>query len=286
MSSLDLCLFTRLALRLACHNPRAALDNRTDCTTTPAMPVESPLLPLLDLITPYLPNSLANPLYTLASLDIQSVYHNPSQLLPLALSALAAYTAFLSFVSTARFAVRTAISLVKWGSIAAVLGAVWMGVNNAGSEKGVSGGVRDAASYAGQFGRGLFSLGQKGAGYYFGAPASSKTRDRRRRSSSRNAAPAGSGGWGDNRDAAAEDFVGNAMKSVLEFINPPAGSTQEKVKRSAKKAMGGSGSSSSGGDGLGGLAWNLAMGRAKKAWDEMTQEASGNEPAGRTRRNR
>ncbi|EMS19910.1 uncharacterized protein RHTO_03954 [Rhodotorula toruloides NP11] len=246
------------------------------------MPVESPLLPLLDLITPYLPNSLANPLYTLASLDIQSVYHNPSQLLPLALSALAAYTAFLSFVSTARFAVRTAISLVKWGSIAAVLGAVWMGVNNAGSEKGVSGGVRDAASYAGQFGRGLFSLGQKGAGYYFGAPASSKTRDRRRRSSSRNAAPAGSGRWGDNRDAAAEDFVGNAMKSVLEFINPPAGSTQEKVKRSAKKAMGGSGSSSSGGDGLGGLAWNLAMGRAKKAWDEMTQEASGNEPAGRT----
>ncbi|BGP26088.1 hypothetical protein JCM10295v2_005031 [Rhodotorula toruloides] len=256
------------------------------------MPVESPLLPLIDFLAPYLPNSLANPLYTLASLDIQSVYHNPSQLLPLALSVLAAFTAFLSFLSTARFAVRTAISLVKWGSIAAVLGAVWMGVNNAGSEKGVSGGVRDAASYAGQFGKGVFSLGQKGASYYFGAPASSKTRERRRRrssshgSSSRNAAPAGSGGWGDKRDAAAEDFVGNAMKSVLEFMNPPAGSAQEKVKRSAKKAMGGSGSSSSGGDGFGGLAWNLALGRAKKAWDDMTQEAGGNEPAGRTRRNR
>lgn len=261
------------------------------------MPVESPLLPLVDLIAPYIPNSLANPLYTLASLDLQSVYHNPSQLLPLALSLLAAYTAFLSFLSTVRFAVRTAISLVKWGSIAAVLGAVWMGVNNAGSEKGVSGGVRDAASYAGQFGRGLFSLGQKGAGYYFGAPANSRTRERRRSVSSsgggfsRNAAPAGSsgGGWGDNRDRAAEDFVGNAMKSVFEFINPQAGSAQEKLKRSAKKASGASrssGSSASGGDGLGGLAWNLAMGRAKKAWDEMTQEAGGSESAGRTRRNR
>ena len=269
----------------------------------------SPLLGLIDLVSPYLPSRLTDPLYSLASLDLASLSSNPAQLLPLALSLLAGYTAILSFLSTARVAFRTALSLIKWGSVAALLSALWLGYNGAGTERGVSGGVQDAAGYATGIGKTMYSLGQHGAKYWFGAnsntgggpswwsPSSSagssttarnrqarEQRRRRRSSNSASRASSSSSAAADDPAAAgaqaAQDFVGQAFSSVLEYLNPaPAGgvnnnnggktpgsrSTRSKQTQPEADA-----------DGLSGLAWNVAMGRVKKAWEEMTGgEATG-----------
>lgn len=260
---------------------------------------DSPLLSLIDVISPYLPARLTDPLYSLAALDVASLASNPAQLLPLALSLLAGYTAILSFLSTARFAFRTALSLAKWGSIAAILSTIYLGYNGAGSERGVSGGVQDAAGYATGVGKTLYSLGRHGANYWFAStnpsggswwsPSSSsasttarnrQARERRRRDSASRAGSSSSSGRSSRSGSAraddpaagaqaAQDFVGQAFSSVLEFLNPASvgGNAQQGHPRSsrAKQAP-----QQAGGDGFSGFAWNLAMGRAKKAWDEMT----------------
>ena len=260
----------------------------------------SPLLGLIDLVSPYLPSRLTDPLYSLASLDLASLSSNPAQLLPLALSLLAGYTAILSFLSTARFAFRTALSLIKWGSVAALLSALWLGYNGAGTDRGVSGGVQDAAGYATGIGKTMYSLGQHGAKYWFGAnsntgggpswwsPSSSagssttarnrqarEQRRRRRSSNSASRASSSSSAAADDPTAAgaqaAQDFVGQAFNSVLEYLNPPTtganddnrGKTRSSTR--TKKAQ-----PQAAADGLSGLAWNVAMGRVKKAWEEMT----------------
>ena len=259
----------------------------------------SPLLGLIDLVSPYLPARLTDPLYSLASLDLASLSSNPAQLLPLALSLLAGYTAILSFLSTARFAFRTALSLVKWGSVAALLSALWLGYNGAGTERGVSGGVQDAAGYATGVGKTMYSLGQHGAKYWFGAntgggsswwsPSSGSSttarnrqaREQRRRHRSNSASRASSSSAAADDPAAgaqaAQDFVGQAFNSVLEYLNPPTtganvdnrGKTRSSTR--TKKAQ-----PQAAADGLSGLAWNVAMGRVKKAWEEMTGgEATG-----------
>ncbi|GAA5864060.1 hypothetical protein JCM3774_006367 [Rhodotorula dairenensis] len=284
----------------------------------------SPLLSLIDLVSPYLPARLTDPLYSLASLDLASLTSNPAQLLPLALSLLAGYTAILSFLSTARFAFRTALSLAKWGSIAAILSALYLGYNGAGSERGVSGGVQDAAGYATGVGKTLYSLGRHGANYWFASsaanhnnngggswwsPSSSsasttarnrQARERRRRDSASRRGSDSARAADDPAAAgaqAAQDFVGQAFSSVLEFLNPATAGTgaggdhnnnnnnkrgQPRSPRAAKQAQ-----PQAAGDGLSGFAWNLAMGRAKKAWDEMTgAEATGGDDAKYSRNRR
>ncbi|BGP41704.1 hypothetical protein JCM10450v2_005767 [Rhodotorula kratochvilovae] len=234
----------------------------------------NPLLPVLDVAARYLPSSLSTPLYTLASFDLASLRDHPSQLLPLFLSLLAAYTALLSTLSTLRFALRTSVFLAKWGALGALGGAAYMAYQGAGTDRGAAGGVQDAAKYATLVGRGVYSLGRKGAGYYFGGGAPAPAAARAKRSSSggrKTAAPVGGKGWDDGRDTSAEEFVSSALGGVLEFLNPGAGSAQEKVKRTAKRAAaaGLAGNGGGGGGGIGGFAWDLAMGRAQKAWDEV-----------------
>ncbi|GAA6030296.1 hypothetical protein JCM8097_009034 [Rhodosporidiobolus ruineniae] len=237
----------------------------------------NPLLLAVDLVSPYLPASLADPLYSLASFDFVNLVHNPLQIFPLLLSLLAVYWAWLSFLSSARFALRTSLALLKWGAIASVLGAVYLGYSGAGTEKGVTGGLNDAARIASVVGRGVYSLGRGGANYYLGTKSSKHKRSaasNQRSASGRPrtwARPTSEGGWDDpndaNRDHEAEQFVGDvlrkAQETVFEFLTPP----QEKVKRSAKK--GGKQQQGPFDGGIGGLAWDLAMGKAKKAWDEV-----------------
>ncbi|GAA6002581.1 uncharacterized protein JCM10292_007742 [Rhodotorula paludigena] len=239
------------------------------------MPFENPLLPVLDAISPYLPSSLSDPLYTLASLDVVALRDHPGQLVPLLLSLLAAYTAFLSFLSSARWAIRTTLALLKLGVVAAVVSAVYLGYQGAGTEQGVTGGVRDAAGYASSVGQTAYSLGRRGLGYYFSpgagssrAQSNTQARDRRRATTGRTS----SRGWSDRSGdgAGTDDFVNQALNGVLEFLNPSAGEAQDRVKRTAKKAKQEQQAGGSGG-GLGGLAWDLAMGRAKKAWDDVVE---------------
>lgn len=279
----------------------------------------SPLLGLIDLVSPYLPARLTDPLYSLASLDLASLSSNPAQLLPLALSLLAGYTAILSFLSTARFAFRTALSLIKWGSVAALISALYLGYNGAGTERGVSGGVQVAAGYATGIGKTMYSLGQHGAKYWFGnsggsssswwsSPSSSsgssttarnrqaREQRRRRRSNSASRASSSYGSGSAGRSAAeddpaaagaqaAHDFVGQAFNSVLEYLNPAPTGANDRSTRSKKQTPP---PSPPQGDGLSGLAWNMAMGRVRKVWEEMTGgEATGAETrSGSRSRNR
>lgn len=286
-----------------------------------AMPSDyNPLLRLVDVVAPFLPHSLSDPLYSLALVDLASLSSNPSQLVPLVLSLLAGYTAFLSLLSSARFALRTALALVKWGAVAAVVGAVYLGYNGAGTERGVAGGVQDAADYAARVGGTAYSLGRYGARYWFGSnPSSSSSsswfssnggggggagaaaarsrqareqRQQRRRAASASAAqrdddPAAAGAH------AAQDFVGQAFSSVLEFFgsnNGPSEGAQPRQRRSRGSRAGSSPrdtttDADSEGGGLSGFAWNLAMNRAKQAWDDLTGATDGSTaPAGgRTR---
>ncbi|GAA6048326.1 hypothetical protein JCM3770_000950 [Rhodotorula araucariae] len=240
----------------------------------------NPLLPVLDVAARYLPTSLSTPMYTLASFDLASLRDHPSQLVPLVLSVLAAYTALLSTLSTVRFAVRTSVFVAKWGALGALGAAAYMAYHGAGTDRGAAGGVQDAAQYAQLVARGVYSLGRRGAAYYFGAGAPAPARANRASAGSargKTAAPVGGKGWDDDDggdDATAEEFVSRALAGVLEFLSPGAGSAQEKVKRTAKRAaaagLAGTGAGANGGaGGLGGFAWDLAMGRAQKVWDEV-----------------
>ncbi|GAA5855999.1 hypothetical protein JCM8547_002934 [Rhodosporidiobolus lusitaniae] len=238
----------------------------------------NPVLPLIDLVSPYLPSSLADPLYTLATFDFSNLASHPTQIFPLILSLIAAYWAWLSFLSSARFAFRTTVSLLKWGAVASVLGAAYLGYQSAGTEKGVVGGLSDAAHTANIVGKGVYSLGRKGAGYYFGQRGASSKSKRSASGRSRSwARPTndGSSSWDDpsDRNLEAEDFVGELLKkaqgAAFEFLSPP----QEKVKKTAKKSKSSVPSFGSGGSGggLSGLAYDLAMGKAKKAFEEFTE---------------
>ncbi|POY76553.1 hypothetical protein BMF94_0394 [Rhodotorula taiwanensis] len=273
----------------------------------------SPLMHVIDLISPYMPASLSDPLYTLASLDFASLASNPSQLLPLALSLLAGYTAFLSFLSSARFAFRTAISLAKWGSIAAVLSAIYLGYNGAGTDRGVSGGVQDAAGYATGVGKTLYSLGRHGANWWFasngqnpnaasswlnsafgGGSGTSTTRNRqarerrRRESTSTSSSRNTRNSYRSNEDPsagaqAAQDFVGQAFGSVLEFLNPAAAGNAAKNGKTGRARRAAEQPAAADAGGSSGFGWLSGMAQAKKAWDEMTAGGSGAANGGRNR---
>ncbi|GAA5838841.1 hypothetical protein JCM9279_003876 [Rhodotorula babjevae] len=262
----------------------------------------NPLFAVLDVASRFLPTAVSDPLYTLASADLASLWDHPSQLVPLVLSLLAAWTALTSFLSWVRFGLRTSVFVAKWGALGALGTAAYMAYQGVGTDKGAVGGAQDAAKWATMAGRGLYSLGRRGAGYYFGdsfgagsgssSSSSVRSRAQRRSSSSsrhKTAAPVnggGAGSWDSGRDTQAEDFVQNAMGSVLEFLNPGAGGAQETLKRTAKRAAGlaqddEGKKKASGGGGLSGFAWDLAMGKAQKAWDEVV---GGAEPAQKTKK--
>ncbi|BGP17988.1 hypothetical protein JCM10213_005027 [Rhodosporidiobolus nylandii] len=241
----------------------------------------NPILPIVDLVAPYIPASLADPLYTIATADLASLAQHPTQIFPLLLSLFAAYWAWLSFLSSARFAFRTTLALAKWGAIAAVVGAIWMGYNGAGTAKGVTGGLSDAARIYSTVGKGVYSLGRGGVGYYLGSRGAGNSNSKRSASGRPRtwSKPVSGGGWDspadEGRDTQAEEYVGNVLKKAqevfFEYLAPP----QEQVKRSAKK---GKNSLPDFGrpSGLGGIAYDVAMGKAKKAWDEF---ADGNDAA-------
>ncbi|CAD6572247.1 MAG: hypothetical protein CYPHOPRED_004760 [Cyphobasidiales sp. Tagirdzhanova-0007] len=75
-----------------------------------------------DTVSPYLPS----PVRILLSLGLKSISSLPpsvANVLPLLLAAFAIYTSFLSFWSTARFALRKTWWMLKWGTVAA--GIAW-----------------------------------------------------------------------------------------------------------------------------------------------------------------
>ncbi|GAA5952531.1 hypothetical protein JCM21900_003408 [Sporobolomyces salmonicolor] len=251
---------------------------------------DNPLLVLLDSISPVLPSSVLNPLYSLASLDLASLYHNPSQLLPLVVSLVTCYLALTSLLSTLRSSIHLAFALLKWGAIGTALSAVYLGYHGAGTDEGVRGGVRDAVGYAERVGRGAYSLGRTGAGWYFSGDRSRAGRSAsgRKRTWSK---PTGDGAWDDpaERDLGAEEFVQSAVRkakgAVYELLNPLSGAREETKASQGKRGKKQEKEQQAGG-GLGGLAWQYAMRRAKGVWDEAVQgfEGGGKPQKGRANR--
>ncbi|GAA5900003.1 hypothetical protein JCM5296_001937 [Sporobolomyces johnsonii] len=262
---------------------------------------DNPLLILLDTLSPVLPSSLLNPLYSLASLDLATLLHNPSQLLPLLVSLLTLYLALTSLLATLRSSLRLALALLKWGTIATALGAAYLGYHGAGTDGGIGGGVRDAVGYAERVGRGAYSLGRTGAGWYFSgsgsgdAAARNRERERARSASGRKrtwSRPTKEGGWDDpaaaEREGGVDEFVQDAMSkakgAVYElFLGPTLGDEGAKKGKRGKKLEK---EQQAGGGGLGGLAWQYAMRRAKGIWDEAVQgfERGGEPRKGRANR--
>ncbi|GAA5860184.1 hypothetical protein JCM1840_002807 [Sporobolomyces johnsonii] len=261
---------------------------------------DNPLLILLDTLSPVLPSSLLDPLYSLASLDLPSLLHNPSQLLPLLVSLLTLYLALTSLLATLRSSLRLAIALLKWGTIATALGAAYLGYHGAGTDGGVGGGVRDAVGYAERVGRGVYSLGRTGAGWYFsGSGAGSRARERRSASGRKRtwSRPTREGGWDDplaasaaerEREGGVDEFVQDAVRkakgAVYElFLGPTLGDEGVKKGKRGKKQEK---EQQAGGGGVGGLAWQYAMRRAKGVWDEAVQgfERGGEPQKGRANR--
>ncbi|GAA5934385.1 uncharacterized protein JCM15063_004560 [Sporobolomyces koalae] len=241
------------------------------------------LLDLVDLGAPYLPRAVTAPLYTLISQLPSSpseIIHNPTSLVPLFVTVLSAYFAFNQFIGTARWAVRTVISLLKLGVIASTFAAVYMGYENAGTEKGVVGGIQEAYHTAERVGRGVFSVGQKGFGWYFGNSFGAKNNwdsrsARRTRRSTTKSTNAKKRMWEEDPEEvdlgkqSTDEFVKNAMdkaRGIWGIFNSEEVPATAKKNRNAKQTR--SGSSAEGG---GGFVWNLLANQAKKVWNDAVQ---------------
>ncbi|GAA6062863.1 hypothetical protein JCM10212_006116 [Sporobolomyces blumeae] len=219
------------------------------------------LLDYLDLAAPYLPRAVSSPLYAVVThlpSSLQDVTSNPvSTLVPLVVTLFSTYLALTQFVRTAQWAIRTALTLVKVGLIASVVGAVWMGYENVGTDKGVVGGVTDAYRVAETVGRGVFDLGRRGAGWYLGqmgsrngasTTTSGRSGRRQRTTRSTNAnndrARGGGGGWFDRDpdevDLGKAGFGGSASRNPRSTFGGGSTNreTEEFVRNALEKARG------------------------------------------------
>ncbi|GAA5984108.1 hypothetical protein JCM5350_003780 [Sporobolomyces pararoseus] len=250
------------------------------------------LLDLLDLGSPYLPRALATPLYTILEQLPSSpsdLFQNPTSFLPLLLTVFSAYFAFNQFLSSLRWGLRTGLTLLKLGLIGSVLGAVWMGYENVGTEKGVSGGLRDAYITAEKFGRGVYGIGKKGSSWYFGNNSFGQ-RDtragRRTRRSKQKSTNSKKRMWEDPEEMDlgkenTEEFVKNAMdkaRGIWGMFNPDSSTTN--TGRGANTRRQKREQESEGG----GIVWNLLANQAKKVWEDAVDSME--QPGAKTTKKR
>ncbi|GAA5963359.1 hypothetical protein JCM3765_006996 [Sporobolomyces pararoseus] len=256
------------------------------------------LLDLLDLGSPYLPRAITTPLYTLIEQLPSSpseLFQNPtSSLLPLILTLFSCYLAFNQFFSTLRWGFKTSLLVIKLGLIGTILGTIWKGYESFGTEKGVSGGLRDVYLTVEKFGRGVYQVGKTGSGWYNslgGVGSGVGGRDTR----------AGS------RTRRSKQKSTNYKKRMWEEEDPEEidlgkQNTEEFVKNAMEKARGiwgifNSDSKTSTGRGTntrrqkkntesegGGFVWNLLANQAKKVWEDAVDGME--QPGAKTTRKR
>ncbi|GAA5883938.1 hypothetical protein JCM16303_004711 [Sporobolomyces ruberrimus] len=241
------------------------------------------LLDLLDIGAPYLPRAITAPLYTIANQLPSSpsdLFKNPSSLLPLIVTLFSAYFAFNQFIGTLRWGVRTVLTLLKLGVVGTTIAAVYMGYENVGTEKGVSGGLREAYETAERVGKGVWNVGKKGSRWYFGdqfATGKGNTRaGRRTRRSTAKSTNEKKRMWedpeevdlGSNGGKGTEEFVKDAMdkaKGIWGMFN------QDTTERNSRSGSSSSKRKRSGGGDQGGFVWNLLANQAKKVWDDTVE---------------
>ena len=237
------------------------------------------LLDLLDLGAPYLPRAVTAPLYTIANQLPSSpsdVINNPSSVLPLIVTVFSAYLAVNQFLSTVRWGVRTAFTFLKLGVVASVVMAVWKAYDGVGTDKGVTGGIREAYGTAEKVGRGIWNVGKQGSGWYFAGTGRDTSRSARRtRRSTAKSTNAKKRMWEDPDEVdlaqeSTEDFVKNALdkaRGIWGMFNPDesSSSTSNSNARRASKKRG-----ETGGEGSG-FVWNLLANQAKKVYQDAVE---------------
>ncbi|KAI5480646.1 hypothetical protein MNV49_007573 [Pseudohyphozyma bogoriensis] len=243
---------------------------------------------LWQLVAPYLPASIAGPLHQLLTLPA-TIFENPSQLVPILISLLTLYAAIVSLLNSARLAFRMAWFTIKWGAIAAAVGAAVSGYNGWGAGDN-NGGAWEGLATAGRMGKSALRLGKQGVEWWAssGARAASSSSSGQRRSSKKSASGRprtwakanDDGGWDDPSevdDADANDAVKWVQDSVLTFLNrattpdekkgkkPPSSRARAKAEKKAKQAE-------DDGDALSDWAMRYAAGSAKKWWDGLSED--------------
>lgn len=168
-----------------------------------------------------------------------------------------------------------------------------MGYQNVGTERGVSGGFRDAYGVADKVARGLYDVGKKGSSWYLGGSGSTTTGTSRRRSSRRTTRKTNDkkdGGWfgqdPEERDLGSEfgmgssststsggqdteEFVKSAMekaKGIWGIFNGDSSVNDGSANRPRTRSSKSTKKQQNSNDG-GGFVWNLLANQAKKAFD-------------------
>jgi len=152
-----------------------------------------------------------------------------------------------------------------------------MGYENVGTEKGVTGGLREAYNKAENIGRTFYDVGKKGSSWYFGNSFGAQRDTRAGRRTRRSTAKSTNNKkrmWedpeevdlGNNQNT--EEFVKNAMdkaKGIWGIFNSnnvdsTTSTGQRKTRQKKDQAQAG-----------GGFVWNLLANQAKKVMEDMEQ---------------
>ena len=253
---------------------------------------------VLNAIASYLPPPLSSALLSVSAAlpSSLSLPSSVSSLLPILLSLTTLYFTLLSLYSTTRFALRLAWWSLKWGTLAAAVATAYSGWSSGGANG--TGGWAEGARNLATAGSGVYGVGRRGVEWWaqnggWGAnddapgtgrgPARRTGKGRRGTSGSRSAsgaprtwaAASDDGGWDTPGDEADPDPIKYIQKSLLTFLNspPPPAATPEKKLRKGKKSA----ETPAPAIDFGAMAMDFAMGKARKAWDDLSQGFLGGE---------
>lgn len=179
---------------------------------------------------------------------------------------------------------------VKWGAIAAIIGVLWSGYNNMHTEEGPLKGVRTAQGYAEQ----AYGVGRTGLNWWMGNSANRGGRKTSKRKAANGRSPSGArrtwatanddGGWDDPAEvdigagarggqSGDDDVMGFVKRAAMTFLAPGQAADDQRAPRAKtrantqkKKAKRNAGNADGG---LGDMATEYAMGRARRAWNDF-----------------
>lgn len=218
----------------------------------------------MEALLQLLPYSIARPLSQLGSLSLSS-----SSVVPLLVSAVTLYFAVLSLVSTFRYTFRLALFFLKWGAIGLVLTSVWASFT--GNPLPVS----SAQGLA--VGRTAWSLGSRGVRTWIGS-----TNERR-------TAPSGRRGvrdWDEQEDRSEVESIESLQRRLFSFLGASGSSPKKarKLKKSTRPSQKRQQQAATSDGGLSELAVELALGKARRMWDDLVNGSDSPPPSTRNRR--
>ena len=215
----------------------------------------------------YLPASIAWPLSRLLAMDISL-----SNALPLAISLLSLYFAFLALYSSLRYSLRLAIFIIKYGTLFAVLAASYAVYTDTIK-------LNDLVSG----GSSAWSLAKWGYNFYQGGEKPTPTRSNIKRGYSASGIKKKwdtldqDGGWEMEEPAQTPDHLKAVQDALLSYLAPPPEvkyeATPGKGTKSKKHKRKGT-SEKVHTPTLAEVTLNFALGKARRAWDDLIGSSS------------